>query len=386
MNGCLACHLAGSPRTARTNAELSQNVIPPTFAGFYDRIGYVHDHPSASTSGFGYFHDGADPLLTAARGNDLLAAIMTFEGPNNGLTAAESRQDSHAAVGRQVTLSGAPAGNQATRLNELVSLATSDPNVSLVATTTIEGVRRAWHHSGGDRFTSPGTGQSTSRAALQALATPTTPVTWTMVVEGTERQIALGLDAGVGGNQPPRLTLPTALQGAVGRAVREQIVASDPEGDAITLTAIGLPPGVSMTADGLLTGTPGAAGTFTVSVRATDSRGAVVTDSFSWRVDAAEGPVDANDGPVAQLVSPAPGSTLSGPTVTLTWSGKGARLYWVSMGTAPGRWDLHNASAGTANSAQVVRLPTDGRTLYVRLWSWTGAQWQWRDYTLRAAP
>jgi hypothetical protein len=32
----------------------------------------------------------------------------------------------------------------------------------------------------------------------------------------------------------------------------------------------------------------------------------------------------------------------------------------------------------------VPGLPTDGSILYVRLWSYIGGQWFWRDYTYAA--
>jgi extracellular elastinolytic metalloproteinase len=89
----------------------------------------------------------------------------------------------------------------------------------------------------------------------------------------------------------------------------------------------------------------------------------------------------------AEMVSPAPGSTLPGSSVTFSWtSGSGVSQYWLYIGNAVGAADIYNASQGTATATSVPGLPTDGRTLYVRLWSFISSTgWQFRDYTYRAA-
>ncbi|PON10367.1 hypothetical protein C2W62_50445, partial [Candidatus Entotheonella serta] len=104
INGCLGCHTDNQTRASSTDSELSQAFIPPAFHGFYDQLGYFQERQSGSTSGTGFFHDGADPLLTAARTPGALAAFLTFDGPDNGLSSSQRRQDTHAAVGRQVTV------------------------------------------------------------------------------------------------------------------------------------------------------------------------------------------------------------------------------------------------------------------------------------------
>ena len=40
---------------------------------------------------------------------------------------------------------------------------------------------------------------------------------------------------------------------------------------------------------------------------------------------------------------------------------------------------------GTSTSASVTGLPADASTLYVRLWSYAGGQWQFNDYTYTAS-
>jgi hypothetical protein len=87
----------------------------------------------------------------------------------------------------------------------------------------------------------------------------------------------------------------------------------------------------------------------------------------------------------AEMVSPAPGSALTGPTVTFSWTtGSGVSQYWLYVGSSVGAADIYSASQGTATSGTVSNLPMDGRTVFVRLWSLIGSTWQFRDYTYQA--
>jgi hypothetical protein len=90
----------------------------------------------------------------------------------------------------------------------------------------------------------------------------------------------------------------------------------------------------------------------------------------------------ANQGSPADIYSPAPGSTLPGSTVSFFWTaGSGASQYYLYIGNSVGAADIYAASQGLATAVTVGGLPTDGRTLYVRLWTLLNTGWQWRDYT-----
>jgi hypothetical protein len=89
--------------------------------------------------------------------------------------------------------------------------------------------------------------------------------------------------------------------------------------------------------------------------------------------------------PHAELVEPAPHSTLFSSTVRLTWTGGVATRYRVDIGSAVGGTDVSSRDVGATLSTVVAGLPTDGRTLHVRLWSQVEAVWQSRDYQLTAA-
>jgi len=81
------------------------------------------------------------------------------------------------------------------------------------------------------------------------------------------------------------------------------------------------------------------------------------------------------------------GTTLSGPTQIFTWdTGVGVTQYALRVGsTGPGSTDVYYGSDQTTNlSASVPYLPTNGETLYVRLFSLTGGFWLYNDYTFTA--
>jgi hypothetical protein len=84
------------------------------------------------------------------------------------------------------------------------------------------------------------------------------------------------------------------------------------------------------------------------------------------------------------ITSPANGSTLSSGTVTFQWTAGAASLYGLWIGsTGVGSANLASPPASTATS-YTATLPSDGRTLYVRLWSLVNGVWQYNDYTFTA--
>jgi len=71
---------------------------------------------------------------------------------------------------------------------------------------------------------------------------------------------------------------------AVGTAVSLQIHATDSASASLTYSATGLPTGLSISSSGLITGTPTASGSYSVTVTAKDSTGASGTTSFTWAI------------------------------------------------------------------------------------------------------
>jgi hypothetical protein len=88
----------------------------------------------------------------------------------------------------------------------------------------------------------------------------------------------------------------------------------------------------------------------------------------------------------AVMLTPAPGSVLTGSTTTFTWSaGIGASAYWLDVGTAQGQGNIFAANVGLITSQAVNGIPTNGGTIYVRLWTQRAGVWQYSDYTYTAA-
>jgi hypothetical protein len=84
----------------------------------------------------------------------------------------------------------------------------------------------------------------------------------------------------------------------------------------------------------------------------------------------------------AQMTAPAPGSTFTSSTVQFQWNGgTGVSKYWLSIGAALGGEEIYSVDQGTNLSATVTGLPTNGSTLYVRLWSMINGAWKKNDYT-----
>jgi hypothetical protein len=86
------------------------------------------------------------------------------------------------------------------------------------------------------------------------------------------------------GPLPPTLTNPGEQQGRLNSPVSLQISGFDPNGDEISYTATNLPPGLSISLSGLITGVPTETGTWSVSVTANDTSGGTDSMSFDWVV------------------------------------------------------------------------------------------------------
>jgi PKD repeat protein len=122
-------------------------------------------------------------------------------------------------------------------------------------------------------------------------------------------------------------------------------------------------------------------GTYTASLQVADNRGLVGGSSSAVTITAAAPPAQAT------MISPASGSTLAGSSQTFTWTtGMDVSSYLLWVGTKLGGNDIYNPSSPTtARSMTVTRIPTQGRTVYVRLWSYINGVRQYNDYTYKEA-
>ena len=284
-NNCLRCHLGAGTRNAQSNSELGQAFVAPAFSPFYDRLGYWPNLANGSTSGFGYFHDGADTIGGAARTDnaefqtDMLAEILTLEGPGGPLVGGERRQDTHAGVGSQLTINGTASTQQNNQLNAMINIAASSPHAALIAKGNINGSQRGYFSNGANFQSDRQTEQVTS-AQLLALAANGQAITFTLVAQGTERRIAA--DANGNGtldgdeNVRPLVANEDRATTTSGTAVTIDVMAND-TGDGISIAAVDNPSnGTSAIVSGKIRYTPNAnfSGTETFWYSIRDSRGA----------------------------------------------------------------------------------------------------------------
>ena len=137
-------------------------------------------------------------------------------------------------------------------------------------------------------------------------------------------------------------------------------------------------------------GNPGSAFTQTVSGLPTDGStvyarlwsligGSWVSNDFVYE---ASGTGSAK----AQISTPVNGTTLSSGTVPITWNaGSGATAYWLYVGDSLGANDLYDSGWLSGVLTQTpFGLPTDGRKIYVRLYSLVGGAWLYNDYSYTA--
>jgi GH25 family lysozyme M1 (1,4-beta-N-acetylmuramidase) len=123
-------------------------------------------------------------------------------------------------------------------------------------------------------------------------SSPTLPAGWS---HWAFWQYATGTVTGITGStdldqlNPGRISLldPGLQRDVAGAPVDLQIAPADPvPGQTLSFSAPRLPPGLSISASGLITGTPSTAGTYHPTVRASDGQGQSGSVSFTWTVRA----------------------------------------------------------------------------------------------------
>ncbi|MDH6576011.1 putative Ig domain-containing protein [Kitasatospora sp. MAP5-34] len=161
------------------------------------------------------------------------------------------------------------------------------------------------------------------------------------------------------------VTNPGSQTGTVGTAASLQISAADSATGTLSYSASGLPAGLSIDpASGLISGTPTAAGTSTVTVTATDSTGPTGSASFSWTVNPVASNVVTVTNPGAQTGTVGTAASLqvsasdsaSGQTLSYSASGLPAGL---SINSASGLISGTPTAAGTS-TVSVTATDTTG--------------------------
>lgn len=101
---------------------------------------------------------------------------------------------------------------------------------------------------------------------------------------------------------------------------------------------------------------------------------------------AASAPAPAPATGLAELISPAPGSTLPGGKATFTRSsGSGVSAVYLYLGTCQGCADLADGSWPDDSTLTLGNLPAGG-TVHIRLWSFVNGAWAAADYAFTVSP
>lgn len=338
-NGCIHCHTlpagvgvdmrwtginwttlavgpSGEHHTAYSAVERS-SILPfkiQSLRNLYDKLGM--DFLSTSNrSGFGFFHDGSvDTLVRFIQDgfdfrNDqdtanMVAFLLSFTGSDliAGSTTDSERppgalsRDTHAAVGRQITIISSATS---TFIDQLIGIATpTTSRVDVVVKGFSGGIPRGWFFNRTNGlFQSDRAAETISATSLRALATVSNPLTYTAVPRDSGKRIGVDrdedgyldrdeLDFGsdpanslsIASNRPPTLTALTNLIIFAGQTISFAATATDPDIPAQQFTysfAVTPPVGATINpTNGLFTWTPDISqspSTNTVFITVTDS-------------------------------------------------------------------------------------------------------------------
>jgi len=163
----------------------------------------------------------------------------------------------------------------------------------------------------------------------------------------------------VAGNVAPVITSAPVTSGTVGVAYSYQVVATDANGDTLTYSLTVAPAGMTISpTTGLISWTPAASGSFSVTVRVADPGGLAATQSFTVNVTTPT--------PVAPVIDSVP--TLTGKvgvpyvyTLHATDANVGDTIMYLQRGGNPGNFTI-NSTTGV-----VSWTPNQAGTISIRL-------------------
>ncbi|MCA9256588.1 MAG: beta-propeller fold lactonase family protein [Phycisphaerales bacterium] len=186
----------------------------PQLRNQYDKVGFNMTQPR-SRAGFGVLHDGSvdsierfvnEPVFGVTSDQmtaDLVALMLAFAGsdlpqgsPTNLLEPpGPFSQDTHAAVGSQLTLAdfSSATPDEIATLNAMEALADTGA-VGLIVRTSVAGEQRGARYAGLGVYQTDRAGEMITSANLRPLATPGSEQTYTIVVAGMQTRLGVDRD------------------------------------------------------------------------------------------------------------------------------------------------------------------------------------------------
>ncbi|MBV9381517.1 MAG: cellulose-binding domain-containing protein, partial [Streptosporangiaceae bacterium] len=271
-------------------------------------------------------------------------------------------------TGNMVTV--VPPGTPGTGLDGAASVSPGGNQVSVIfgggsgpAAVTVNGLSALSGFGGTahvvlDHVVSQGRTTAVAASQIQSTAADYTIANGTITVPVSSMNAADGYHLVITpAGSPPGNTVTVMNPGnqaaAAGTAIAGlQVHASDSAaGQNLAYSATGLPTGLSISSSGLISGTPATAGTYTVTVTATDSTGASGKASFTWTIT---GTTTGGGCTVTYTTS----SQWAGgfvANVTITNTGTSAVSGWTLTFTFPGDQRITSAwNATVTQSGQAV--------------------------------
>jgi hypothetical protein len=177
-----------------------------------------------------------------------------------------------------------------------------------------------------------------------------------------------------GTNRAPTVATPIANQTSAENAVISLNVAgnfADADGNALTFSATGLPPALTISPAGLIAGSLSfvAAGSYTVNVTANDGNGGTITDSFDWTVtDTNRAPGFINEPYAFTVAEAAPASTAVGTVASTDADAGDTAAYALGAGNTGGAFAIDPATGAitVANAAALTAGATFDLTVTVQ--------------------
>ncbi|HUN06756.1 MAG TPA: putative Ig domain-containing protein, partial [Aggregatilineales bacterium] len=321
--------VVGAGLNNRTRVNVSSPLLSPGTYGFYLTVTPIFDEASSVDM---YYTAGTQTYSTA----DMSLVAGVGVGGNFGDAAACTSRGfaNNPCIFPSRTWNGAILYSVVPTAPAITSAAPSGGTVGAAYTHT---------------YTATGTAPITFTVTSGALppgltlssagvisGTPTTAGTYSGIVTAANGvsptatqsfNITIAPAAGIA----PTITSAAPLGGTVGTAYSHTYTASGTTPISFALTSGALPPGLTLSTAGVLSGNPTTAGTFTGTVTASNGTNPNATQSFSITI----APASTGTAPTITSAAPAGGMVGAAYSHTYTATGTTPISYWVSAGNLP---------------------------------------------------